>query len=186
MFEDYIWKYLFSNCSEKEKIYRDHRFFAGNTVVDFYLPTGCKSLGYPPKTAVEVKIFFNYPSISRIFQSYYPLYKHGVISKLIVFYKKISINESLNKFLASLKENFISIQEFSVLSSGNKKKRHTVPLLNEITGNPSIIGSFLFCYFTSFLPTIASKLSHRINCFCSSERSLSSTLPTIIRGSLKV
>ncbi len=137
MFEDYIWKYLFSNCSEKEKIYRDHRFFAGNTVVDFYLPAGCKSLGYPPKTAVEVKIFFNYPSISRIFQSYYPLYKHGVISKLIVFYKKISINESLNKFLASLKENFISIQEFSEIQEDEKNINNIKP--QEISDNTEAI-----------------------------------------------
>ena len=74
LFEDKIGHYLASICSNEEEIAKES-FVSGRMMADYYLPKGCTAMQWPSKTVIEVKISIRYSSISRIYQSYYPLYE---------------------------------------------------------------------------------------------------------------
>lgn len=93
LFEDKIGDYLASICSNDEEIIKES-FVSGRMMADFYLPNGCKAMQWPSKTVIEVKNIIRYSSISRIFQSYYVLFKEQKISQLVIIHNSLISNDS--------------------------------------------------------------------------------------------
>ena len=112
LFEDKIGYYLASVCSNDEEIVKES-FVSGRMMADFYLPNGCKAMQWPSKTVVEVKTIIRYSSISRIFQSYYPLYKEKKISKLVIIYNNAINNNSLKRYSETLDSEFVTVVDFN-------------------------------------------------------------------------
>ena len=108
LFEDKIGDYLASICSNDEEIVKES-FVSGRMMADFYLPNGCKAMQWPSKTVIEVKNIIRYSSISRIFQSYYVLFKEQKISQLVIIHNSLISNDSFKKYLETLDSKFIKI-----------------------------------------------------------------------------
>ncbi len=114
LFEDKIGDYLASICSNDEEIIKES-FVSGRMMADFYLPNGCKAMQWPSKTVIEVKNIIRYSSISRIFQSYYVLFKEHKISQLVIIHNSLISNDSLKKYLETLDSKFIKIYNVNEL-----------------------------------------------------------------------
>lgn len=114
LFEDKIGDYLASICSNDEEIVKES-FVSGRMMADFYLPNGCKAMQWPSKTVIEVKNIIRYSSISRIFQSYYVLFKEQKISQLVIIHNSLISNDSLKKYLETLDSKFIKIYNVNEL-----------------------------------------------------------------------
>lgn len=115
LFEDKIGDYLASICSNDEEIIKES-FVSGRMMADYYLPNGCKAMQWPSKTVVEVKIGIRYSSISRIYQSYYPLFEDKIISKLVIIYNNTDYDDKIEKYLNTLNSEFIKVVNFNKLS----------------------------------------------------------------------
>ena len=114
LFEDKIGDYLASICSNDEEIVKES-FVSGRMMADFYLPNGCKAMQWPSKTVIEVKNIIRYSSISRIFQSYYVLFKEQKISQLVIIHNSLISNDSFKKYLETLDSKFIKIYNVNEL-----------------------------------------------------------------------
>jgi hypothetical protein len=114
LFEDKIGDYLASICSNEEEIVKES-FVSGRMMADFYLPNGCKAMQWPSKTVIEVKNIIRYSSISRIFQSYYVLFKEQKISQLVIVHNSLISNDSFKKYLETLDSKFIKIYNVNEL-----------------------------------------------------------------------
>lgn len=114
LFEDKIGDYLASICSNDEEIIKES-FVSGRMMADFYLPNGCKAMQWPSKTVIEVKNIIRYSSISRIFQSYYVLFKEQKISQLVIIHNSLISNDSFKKYLETLESKFIKIYNVNEL-----------------------------------------------------------------------
>lgn len=114
LFEDKIGDYLASICSNDEEIIKES-FVSGRMMADFYLPNGCKAMQWPSKTVIEVKNIIRYSSISRIFQSYYVLFKEQKISQLVIIHNSLISNDSFKKYLETLDSKFIKIYNVNEL-----------------------------------------------------------------------
>ena len=114
LFEDKIGDYLASICSNDEEIIKES-FVSGRMMADFYLPNGCKAMQWPSKTDIEVKNIIRYSSISRIFQSYYVLFKEQKISQLVIIHNSLISNDSFKKYLETLDSKFIKIYNVNEL-----------------------------------------------------------------------
>lgn len=114
LFEDKIGDYLASICSNDEAIIKES-FVSGRMMADFYLPNGCKAMQWPSKTVIEVKNIIRYSSISRIFQSYYVLFKEQKISQLVIIHNSLISNDSFKKYLDTLDSKFIKIYNVNEL-----------------------------------------------------------------------
>jgi hypothetical protein len=114
LFEDKIGDYLASICSNDEEIVKES-FVSGRMMADFYLPNGCKAMQWPSKTVIEVKNIIRYSSISRIFQSYYVLFKEQKISQLVIVHNSLISNDSFKKYLETLDSKFIKIYNVNEL-----------------------------------------------------------------------
>ena len=114
LFEDKIGDYLASICSNDEEIIKES-FVSGRMMADFYLPNGCKAMQWPSKTVIEVKNIIRYSSISRIFQSYYVLFKEEKISQLVIIHNSLISNDSFKKYLETLDSKFIKIYNVNEL-----------------------------------------------------------------------
>ena len=114
LFEDKIGDYLTSICSNDEEIVKES-FVSGRMMADFYLPNGCKAMQWPSKTVIEVKNIIRYSSISRIFQSYYVLFKEQKISQLVIIHNSLISNDSFKKYLETLDSKFIKIYNVNEL-----------------------------------------------------------------------
>ena len=114
LFEDKIGDYLASICSNEEEIVKES-FVSGRMMADFYLPNGCKAMQWPSKTVIEVKNIIRYSSISRIFQSYYVLFKEQKISQLVIIHNSLISNDSFKKYLETLDSKFIKIYNVNEL-----------------------------------------------------------------------
>ena len=120
LFEDKIGDYLASICSNDEEIIKES-FVSGRMMADYYLPNGCKAMQWPSKTVVEVKIGIRYSSISRIYQSYYPLFEDKIISKLVIIYNNTDYDDKIEKYLNTLNSEFITVVNFNKLSPTQNK-----------------------------------------------------------------
>ena len=114
LFEDKIGDYLASICSNDEEIVKES-FVSGRMMADFYLPNGCKAMQWPSKTVIEVKNIIRYSSISRIFQSYYVLFKEQKISQLVIIHNSLISNDSFKKYIETLDSKFIKIYNVNEL-----------------------------------------------------------------------
>lgn len=114
LFEDKIGDYLASICSNDEEIVKES-FVSGRMMADFYLPNGCKAMRWPSKTVIVVKNIIRYSSISRIFQSYYVLFKEQKISQLVIIHNSLISNDSFKKYLETLDSKFIKIYNVNEL-----------------------------------------------------------------------
>lgn len=114
LFEDKIGDYLASICSNDEEIVKES-FVSERMMADFYLPNGCKAMQWPSKTVIEVKNIIRYSSISRIFQSYYVLFKEQKISQLVIIHNSLISNDSFKKYLETLDSKFIKIYNVNEL-----------------------------------------------------------------------
>lgn len=127
LFEDKIGHYLASICSNEEEIAKES-FVSGRMMADYYLPKGCTAMQWPSKTVIEVKISIRYSSISRIYQSYYPLYEDKKISKLVIIYNNTDYNDNIERYLKTLNTEFITVVDFNKLSSKYDKNAKEVSI----------------------------------------------------------
>lgn len=107
-FEDEVGKRLSALCVGDEIIVKEHLFASDRLRCDYYLPLGCKAKQWPNNTIVEVKSYFRYASISRLYEQYYPLHIKGVISKLVIIVDD-TISENVKTFVSFFKSPFIEI-----------------------------------------------------------------------------
>lgn len=109
---------------------------SSRVIADYYLSNGCKAMQWLSKAVVEVKIGIHYSSISRIYQSYYPLCEDKKISKLVILYNSTDYNDNIEKYLETLNPKFITIVDFNKLSPKYVSIRwNTYSLLERNTHN---------------------------------------------------
>lgn len=125
LFEDEVESILTRLCSDEEDIIRD--LSVADKMFDFYLPNGCKKMGWYPNTYIEVKTDIRPSIISHLYQMCQGL----MISSLIIICKN-SKKISYDKYLGTLPKQFIKIIDIEILKQekldrveqGKQYKKH--------------------------------------------------------------
>lgn len=73
----------------EEEIKSEYRLLESGIRADYYLPKGCKNLEFPPETAIEVKLYWDYNTILRIIQWYLPLLEKKELQGLVIICKEL-------------------------------------------------------------------------------------------------
>lgn len=129
-FEDKVGEILSALCVGDEIVVKEHLFPSVRLQCDYFLPLGCQANQWPNSTIVEVKSYFRYPTISRLYERYYPLYIKGVISKLVIIVDD-TISENVKTFVSSFKSPYIEVIGYDELGSDN------IPVKGSVGDNKS-------------------------------------------------
>lgn len=99
-FEQEIFVIITHLVSDDETVDTEHIIGIGGQRADIFLEKGCKKLGLPSKSLIEIKYILRYDTLSKIAFVYKESICHGEYQKLLIICKEnlLDIDNAINKF----------------------------------------------------------------------------------------